>query len=315
MTQDKAGRLCLAKGRKAGQMAELSLVEQIARRAERIYRAVMPIAVWGIVVLGGYLLWPFLSRLVWPYLSRPDVLAIIVVVMAVAIINLSRQAARRPPSPNSRFLKKLFSEPITPEHESPNEPPIVAGDGLHARCRDMERHFFADFAEFADIVNRWFAAYSPWRLKQLPDDDVRLNVDFSSGPIFGRCYAIFHNQVELGRLEIQPQLPTYDTATPEVITEIELHSVRLLSYDTIADFLSVIAMYVCDSNPKDGKSYTNPNEAIVGALTKALWETQRITEFADWGELSLRFNGLATRLYFDHREHHREALQEKRGHR
>ena len=95
-------------------------------------------------------------------------------------------------------------------------------------------------------------------------------------------------------------------AAPEVITEIELHWVRLLSYDTIADFLSAIASYTCDSKPNDGK-YTNPHQAIVGALTKALWENQQITEFADldgqgWGDLECTFVGLATDWYFNQRE-------------
>jgi hypothetical protein len=285
-----------------------SIGDKIARRVETIIQAVIPILVWGIIAAGGYLLFPIVS----PYLSRPDVLAIILVVMAIAIITLSRQAARKPPRPNKRFLKKLFdSEPISPQHESPNEPPMVAGDGLHARCRAVERRFFADFAEFADIVNWWFDKYvkRPWRLQGLPDDDVRLNVDFSSGPEFGRCYSIFHNQVELGRLEISPSF----LDEPEVTTEIELRWVRLLSYDTIVDFLSAIAMFVCDSNRKDGKP-TNPDQTIAVAVTKALWETQQITQFADldgqdWGELSLHFCGLPTRLYFDQRE----ALQKKRA--
>src|SRR5262249_16113283 len=81
-------------------------------------------------------------------------------------------------------------------------------------------------------------------------------------------------QVELGRLEIRPRHP-YNDATPEVITEIELRWVRLLVYDTIDDFLGVIAGFVCDRNTKDGK-YTDPNQAIVGALTKALKKSRSL---------------------------------------
>jgi hypothetical protein len=106
----------------------------------------------------------------------------------------------------------------------------------------------------------------------------------------------------------------YEADAPEVVTEIELHSVRLLSYGTIEEFLSAIASFVCDRNPKDSKSYTNPNQAIVGALTKALWGTQQITGFADldgqdWGELECSFVGLATNWYFNRRQ----ALQKKRA--
>jgi hypothetical protein len=92
--------------------------DKIARRAERIYREVKPFALYGIILLAGYLLYP----IVWPYLSRPEVLAVIVAMMAVAIFNLSREAARKPPRPNKRFLKKLFrSEQITPQHDPPKE--------------------------------------------------------------------------------------------------------------------------------------------------------------------------------------------------
>jgi hypothetical protein len=280
---------------------------KIARGAETVYRAVISIAVWGIIVAGGYLLFPIVS----PYLLRPDVLAIILVVMASAIITLWRETARRPPRPNKKFLNELLhSEPITPQHN----PWKIAGGRLSSFATDDYRRFFADFAAFADVVNWWLADEyigNRWRLQELPDGDVRLNVDFSDGPTLGRCYALFYNEVELGRLEIRPGYPD-DAAIPEVITEVELHSVRLLSYDTIADFLSAIAMYTCDSNSKDGKS-TNPNQAIADALNRALWQSQRITEFADldgqdWGELSLHLHGLATPFYFKRRE----ALQKKR---
>src|SRR5262249_45462378 len=100
-----------------------SIGDKIARRAERIYREVKPFAMYGIVVLVGYCLWP----IVWPYFARPEVLAVIVGLMAIAIINLSRQVARKPPRPNKRFLKKLFhTEPITPQHN----PPKAAGGEL-----------------------------------------------------------------------------------------------------------------------------------------------------------------------------------------
>jgi hypothetical protein len=285
-----------------------SIGDKIARRAERIYREVKSFALYGIAVVAGIWLLPIVS----PYLSRPEVLAVVVAVLAIAIINLSRGAARKPPRPNKRFLKQLLhSEPITPQHN----PQKAAGGKLTFGVTDEYRRFFADFAEFADIVNWWFAEEyvgGRWRLQELPDGDVRLNIDYSGGPIYGRCYTVFHNQVELGRLEIRPGHP-YDDATPKVITEIELHSVRLLHYNTIAGFLSEIASYVCERNPGDGQ-YTNPNQAIVGAMTKALWGTQEITEFADldgqdWGELECTFVGPATGWYFNRRE----ALRRKRA--
>jgi hypothetical protein len=162
-------------------------------------------------------------------------------------------------------------------------------------------------------VNWWLAEEyvgSRWRLQELPDG--HLSLTFSDMPMYGRCYAIFHNRVQLGRLEIHPYIH-YSAENPNVVTEIELHSVRLLSYESVAGFLSSIAMHTCDKNPKDGKP-TDPSQVIVATLTKALWETQRITEFADldgqdWGDVSLQFNGLATDFYFTRRE----ALRKKRA--
>jgi hypothetical protein len=143
-------------------------------------------------------------------------------------------------------------------------------------------------------------------LEELSDGDVRLNVDFSHGPILGRCYDIFHNQVRVGRLEIRPGYD-YSAAppTPNVITEIELHWLRLLSYESIVGFLRNIAMHVCESDPKsDG--YFDANQAIVGALAEALWQNQQITEFADldgqdWGEFSMQLRGRASQWYFKRR--------------
>jgi hypothetical protein len=167
--------------------------------------------------------------------------------------------------------------------------------------------FFSDFAEFADVVNWWLAdehVGSRWRLQELPDDDLRLNVP-NDGPTVGRCYDIFHNQARLGRLEIRPGYE-YNAATPKVLAEIELECVRLLSFDNIAGVLGDIAMHVCKKHPEDGE-YFDANQAIVGVLTKALWESQTITEYRDldapdWGELELHLQGNASDWYFSRRE-------------
>jgi hypothetical protein len=184
---------------------------KIAAGAERIYRVLKLIVVWGILALAGYLLFPILSE----YLSRPGVLAIIIGVIAVAIITLWREAARKPPRPNKKFLKQLLhSEPIIPKHN----PPKVAGGEWSSVADNEDRRFFADFADFADVVNWWLAEEyvgSRWRLQELPDGDVSLNVDFSGGPTLGRCYDIFHNQVRLGRLEIRPGYK-YSTENPNI---------------------------------------------------------------------------------------------------
>ena len=75
-------------------------------------------------------------------------------------------------------------------------------------------------------------------------------------------------------------------------------------FDNIAEFLGAVAMHVCEDNPKNDENI-NVNQAIVGALTKALWYNQQITEYEAkiWGDLSLHLHGQATPL----------VLQSKRG--
>jgi hypothetical protein len=197
----------------------MPIASGIAAGASTLYRVLKTVAVWGLIALAGYVLLPIVST----YVSGLQVVTIVAAINAMATITLWREAARKPPRPNKQFLKKLLhSEPITPK----NNPPKVAGGEWASIADDDDRRFFADFAAFADVVNWWLADEhigSRWRLQELPDRDVSLNVDFSHGPILGQRYDIFHNQVHLGHLEIRPGYE-YSTATPKVITEVELNS-------------------------------------------------------------------------------------------
>ena len=232
-----------------------------------------------------------------------EILSILVVLNLGVTFSLWRTAARRPPRPKKKFLKKLMhSEPIKPKHN----PPKVAGGDFAVVASEADRQFFSDFAEFADVIN-WCLSDedfgSRWRLQELPDGDVRLNVNFEHGPMLGRCYDIFHNQVRLGRLEIRPGYK-YGAATPAVTAEIELDMVRLLTFDNISEFINVIAMHVCVKSPKGGEY--DAGQAIFGALIKALWDSQTITEYKDldepgWGELEVHLQGSASEWYFSRR--------------
>jgi hypothetical protein len=269
----------------------MAVSSKIVARADLTYRFVKIIAVWGIAALIGYLLFPVIST----YLSRLEILAIIVAVNAIATITLWREAARSPPRPNKKFLKNLlYAAPIEPDHERPK----VIGDEYPSLASDDDRRFFVDFAEFVDVVNCWLAEKyvgSRWRLQELPTTELRLN-HFSSGPEFGRRYALFHNQIKLGELEISPSI-SYSTETPEVHTNIEISWARLLSMDDITNFLDCIAMHV--TNPRqDSAEYAAARRTIHFALTKCLWGTYRVSEFKgfeaqDWGELELSLDGSA----------------------
>ena len=173
--------------------------------------------------------------------------------------------------------------------------------------------FFADFADFANVVNWWLAdehVGSRWRLQELPETELSLHGVFDYGPTFGRSYAVFYNQVRLGALEVEPF--SYSADDPRVITYIHLDGVRLLSFETIRDFFAAIAEHACYDS-RDGKEYLEAQQAIDRAMTEALWRSNEVDVYnnmldrfeaintPDYGEIDLRLDGVA-RWYLERRE-------------
>jgi hypothetical protein len=160
--------------------------------------------------------------------------------------------------------------------------------------------FFSDFAEFANVVNWWLASPhvgGPWRLQELPKADLSLHGNFDSGPVYGRSYAIFHNQQRLGILEISDG-SQYSAENPQVITHVQLDFVRVLSFDVIRTFLTNIALHTCDFR-RGTKEYFQAEQAIDRAMTEVLWQINRVSRFGldfedDYGEINLRLDGTAT---------------------
>jgi hypothetical protein len=227
---------------------------------------------------------------------------IIVLVNVGLTIELWRRAARRPGKFKKKFLKRLFgSKPITPKHQPP--PPLKEG---YARGERVLQ-FFSDFGHFANVVNWWLAdphVGGPWRLQELPEVDMRLDGNFDFGPMYGRSYAIFHNQERLGTLEIHPDLE-YSSENPEVITRIQLNLVRIFSFDAIRTFLTDIANHTCDFRPGT-KEYFEAQQAIDRAMTEMLWQINQVSRFGldsgeDYGEINLRVDGTAT-FYVERRD-------------
>jgi hypothetical protein len=226
------------------------------------------------------------------------VLTTIVVINALVTLWLWQKLSSKPYRPNRPRLNKKAvtalwrSEPIVPRHD----PPKVAGGEFSSLVDDVDRLLFADFKDFADVVNRWLAddfTASRFRLQELPDGDVRLNVDASHGPVYGRCFAIYYNQTKLGRLEIHPMYG-YNTEAQKVFTDIEINWARFVGYEELTDFLHAIAMHVASEADESAAAA----QTTVHALTKTLWENYRISQYdnpddEDWGELSLRFQGTA----------------------
>jgi hypothetical protein len=231
-----------------------------------------------------------------------DLIIIVVGLNVLATIALWREAARNPPEPKKKFIAELLhSAPIEPKHE----PPKAVAQRFESSVTEWDRMFFDDFADFATVVNWWFASAhdgSPCRLQELPDTILKLDRN-SDMPSFGRRYSIFHNQVRLGNLEISSSFP-YGTEDRNVHSRIELDSIRLLAFDSILELLDAIAMHVSYSTP-DTLERLQARLTIISALTEAVWESWRISEFGvdseDWGMLELGFDGSA-HWYFTRRE-------------
>lgn len=233
-----------------------------------------------------------------------EFLAAIVAMNVVATISLWRIASRTKsdrPKLKKEASKALWeSEPMKLNHHPPNE----AGGNFAALATDVDQQFFADFRDFADVVNWWLAdefTASRFRLQDLPEGDLRLNVDFSSGPILGRAFAIFYNQTNVGRLEISP-MHDYATPNPQVSTSIEIDWARFFGFDELVQFVGAVAMHVTRSDADRLNNYPS----IQTAMTKTLWENYRISQYQqneadDWGELNVGFQGEA-RFYLDRRD-------------
>jgi hypothetical protein len=262
-----------------------------------------------VLIMLGLLIWVVVGNLnVFPHMSF-DFLTIVVILNALATFVLWSE--RRPEKIKKKFRKQLYdTKPITPKHQ----PPKAIGGKFESCVSEEDRVFFADFADFANVVNWWLADEdfgSRWRLQELPETELRLHGVFDSGPTFGRSYAVFYNQVRLGALEVHPFL--YSTEQPRVITYIHLDNVRLLSFETIRDFFAAIAMYAGYDSP-DSKEYLKAQQAIDRALTGAMWQNYQIDVYnigildriealgvEDFGQIDLRLDGPAT-YYLERRE-------------
>jgi hypothetical protein len=233
---------------------------------------------------------------------------IIVLVNLGLTIELWRRAARRPEKLKKKFLNRLWrSKPITPKHERP--PPL--DEGAYGVGKE-ELQFFSDFEDFADVINSWltdpgvYPHNSPWRLQELPKSELL----YLGGdqPTYGRTYAVFHNQVRLGQIELMP-LWDYSTQNPSVRIYIELDWVRLLAAGTIRSFLIDVASHVSEYRPGTIE-LVQTNQQIDLALTGVLWETQEISQYGmhnepGYGQIEVELDGLATR-YLQRRQYVRD---------
>lgn len=234
-----------------------------------------------------------------------EALIIIVLINAFVTLSLWRKVARksgRGPKLKKKAATALWrSDPIIPKHDPPN----TAGGEYSSLARGIDRQFFADFKDFADVVNWWLAdefRASRFRLQDLPTGDLSLNVDYSHGPVLGRSFAIYYNQTKVGRLEIQSGYK-YTPESPRVYTNIEIDWARFLGFEELTQFLGDIALHVADGNSDERR---NAQQAIQSSLTRPLWDNYRISpyddpDFEEWGELTAIFHGTAS-FFIDRRD-------------
>jgi hypothetical protein len=223
---------------------------------------------------------------------------------AVAAAKKAAEAAKdrgdeKPQEPTRELrYQLLFDERITPNNQPP--PPLKEGASGVSK-NDLQ--FFHDFRDFADTVNAWMTYldtspwWNAWRLQELPDSKLEpgpFDDDDFLPPTYGRRYAIFHNQVNLGTLEAS------GTLYPKVHVVIKLKYVRLLSLSAVQGFLSNISQLVCD--PGDQQE-TDAQQKIDRAITEVLWHASEIWNKADgdYGQIELRLQGSAE-FYFERRQ-------------
>lgn len=182
-------------------------------------------------------------------LTNYDLVITILIVFYFAAMAYHRFARvqQRSPYPKKKIVNALCcGEPIEPKHQRPES----TTDTL-----EPDRRFFSDFADFAGVVNEHLGKDNrcwSWRLQETPSKRAGIY------EAAGRSYEVFCSQQSMGKIQIRATIDfsrpichygeSRDGSEPlhRVRTTVELHSVRLLGYDAIRDFLLFIACCVTD---------------------------------------------------------------------
>ncbi len=187
-------------------------------------------------------------------------------------------------------LKKLLEEgPIVPKHDRPSS---LTGDGYAGSTSSHEHSFFEWFDMFTELANRQMSS-EPWRFQEKSDTELRSSFD---SPSYGRRYDIFHNQLQVGLIEISADLlHKFSPDDPNVRTEIELTNVRLLQFQEVLGFLNWVAAWLAvDATEQVPIEIKMQN---LSAMTECLWPHTEHYSYDDdpaWTELSVIWDGKAT---------------------
>jgi hypothetical protein len=109
-------------------------------------------------------------------------------------------------------------------------------------------------------------------LQELPTSELS-KLSFE-GTTYGRRYAVFHNQVRVGEIELEPY-STYTTQNPRVTVRIELNWVRLLWFENIRNFLLYTAINTFEYE-EGTLEFLKINHKIDLAMMEVLWKSQKI---------------------------------------
>jgi hypothetical protein len=115
---------------------------------------------------------------------------------------------------------------------------------------------------------------------------------------------VFHNQVRIGEIEIEPDWK-YSTQNPRVTTHVELDWVRMLAAGRIRGFLIDLAQHISEYRPGTVE-YLQTNHEIDLALIGVLWETQEVSQYGfenepGHGQIEVELSGLAS-FYLERRQ-------------
>ena len=168
--------------------------------------------------------------------------------------------------PTSGLIKELLeTDPIEPKY---NVAKTIesGGRGTTWGISDADRHFFRDFDRFAELINVT-SQQGPWRLQEAERTELGRFSRDAEGPVFGRGYKVFYNQMWLGDVEICAGHDYESARNPSVNMRAELRDVRLLPFDEITTFLSFLMALL------SGDKQAEARQECMWALIRAHWDT------------------------------------------
>ena len=219
--------------------------------------------------------------------------------------------------PSSGLIKELFETgPVEPKYSSAKSIES-GGSGTTWGISDADRQFFRDFDRFAELINSQNQD-GPWQLQEAEKTELLRSSLDADGPVFGRGYKVFYNQMLLGDVEICAGYKYESASNPSVTMRVELSDVRLLPFDEIRFFLLFLMKLL------SGDKQAEAREECMWALIRAHWDTNPwgITAWRSRdkkfdrdavngiGRLTLRWTGSAT-IYLQWRKP--SSASRKRG--